>query len=170
MTRSGMHDTAASNLARVDPSVIVEVGIHLVRPQIVGVPEYQTSGASGLDLQAAIDAPQSVAPGKRVRIPTGIAVAIPQGYEGQVRPRSGLAFRHGVTVLNAPGTIDSDYTGEIEVLLVHLGSELVQLEPGQRIAQLIFAPVVQVSLNLVRASSELGITSRGAQGFGSTGD
>lgn len=107
-----------------------------------------------------------IAPGARVCVPTGWALAIPSGYEGQVRPRSGLAFRHGVTVLNAPGTIDSDYRGELQVLLVNLGAETFEITPGLRIAQLIIAPVCEVTWKL---APRLQVTERGTGGFGSTG-
>jgi dUTP pyrophosphatase len=125
-----------------------------------------TDGAAGLDLAAALDAPIRLAPGGRAAVPTGLAMAIPPGHEGQVRPRSGLARRAGVTVLNAPGTIDADYRGEVLVLLVNLGSEEALIEPGERIAQLVIAPVARP---LVEEVSELAASGRGAGGFGSTG-
>jgi dUTP pyrophosphatase len=130
------------------------------------VPEYKSAGAAGMDLVAAIDAAIEVAPGARAAIGTGLAIAVPDGWEGQVRPRSGLAREHGLTVLNAPGTIDSDYRGECVVLLVNLGARAVTIESGQRIAQLVIAPVARVH---VEAADELPGTSRGAGGFGSTG-
>jgi dUTP pyrophosphatase len=111
-------------------------------------------------------APVTLAPGARAQIPTGVAIALPRGTEGQVRPRSGLAARHGVTVLNTPGTVDADYRGEIQVILVNFGSESFAVERGLRIAQLVIAPVFQAQLSEVQ---ELGKTARGAQGFGSTG-
>jgi dUTP pyrophosphatase len=129
------------------------------------LPRYATDGAAGLDLSAAIDAPLIIAPGERALVPTGIAVALPPGHEGQVRPRSGLAVRHGVTVLNAPGTIDEDYRGEVKVALVNHGREPFVVEPGTRIAQLIVAPVTRVAVE----EGELDETSRGAGGFGHTG-
>jgi len=132
------------------------------------LPAYQSELAAGLDLLAAVpaDAPVSVAPGKWVSVPTGLVIALPPGTEGQVRPRSGLAARHGVTVLNAPGTIDADYRGEIQVLLVNFGSEAFLLTRGLRIAQLVIAPVQQATLI---EANKLDETGRGAKGFGSTG-
>lgn len=130
------------------------------------VPEYKSNGAAGMDLVAAIDAPVELAPGARAAIGTGLALAIPDGWEGQVRPRSGLAREHGVTVVNAPGTIDSDYRGEVQVLLINLGARAVTIERGQRIAQLVIAPVARVAIELADA---LDTTGRGAGGFGSTG-
>lgn len=131
------------------------------------LPGYATDGAAGLDLMAALG-PEglSIAPGSRVRVPTGLAMAIPPGYEGQVRPRSGLAAREGLTVLNAPGTIDADYRGEVQVLLVNLGDRPVTLAHGDRIAQLVVAPVTRAVLAEV---ATLDATARGAGGFGSTG-
>ncbi|MGQ7793249.1 dUTP diphosphatase [Faunimonas sp. B44] len=136
--------------------------------QGIGLPRYQSAGAAGLDLCAAVpaEAPVSLAPGARHLVPTGLAMAIPDGYEGQVRPRSGLAVRHGVTVVNAPGTIDSDYRGEVMVGLVNLGEEPVEIARGMRIAQLVFAPVTRAELVEVL---DLDATERGAGGFGSTG-
>lgn len=130
------------------------------------LPRYATDGAAGLDLSAAIDAPITLAPGARAAVPTGIAIALPPEHEGQVRPRSGLARRAGVTVVNAPGTIDEDYRGEIEVLLVNLGREDVVIRSGDRIAQLVVAPVRRVQIVAV---DELDATARGQGGFGSTG-
>ena len=130
------------------------------------VPRYMTAHAAGLDLSAALDRPIDLAPGQRTAIPTGLAIKLPDGYEAQVRPRSGLAREHGVTLVNSPGTIDSDYTGEIVVLVINHGERAVRIEPGQRIAQLVVAPVVQAELVEV---SELPATARGAGGFGSTG-
>ncbi len=128
------------------------------------LPRYMTPGAAGLDLLA--DEPVSLAPGERRVVPTGLALEIPAGYEGQVRPRSGLAMRHGVGMVNAPGTIDSDYRGEVAVLLVNHGRERVDLARGDRIAQLVVAPVVRATLVEVE---ELEASHRGAGGFGSTG-
>jgi dUTP pyrophosphatase len=132
------------------------------------LPAYQSADAAGLDLMAAVglDAPLTIAPGARALIPTGLAVALPAGTEGQVRPRSGLAARHGVTVLNAPGTIDADYRGEIQVILVNSGQESFTVTRGMRIAQLIIAPVLRVT---IRATANLDETTRGVGGFGSTG-
>jgi dUTP pyrophosphatase len=132
------------------------------------LPKYQSALAAGLDLLAAVpaDAPVVLAPGKRASIPTGIALALPPGTEGQVRPRSGLAARHGIGVLNAPGTIDADYRGEVQVLLINLGDENFEVTRGMRIAQLIIAPVSQAELIAVEKLDE---TVRGSGGFGSTG-
>ena len=130
------------------------------------VPRYMSAGAAGLDLSSAADEPITVAAGARVAVPTGLAFEIPQGFEGQVRPRSGLARKVGLTVLNAPGTIDSDYRGEVQVLLVNLGDAPHVIAPGDRIAQLIIAPV---SVAELEESSTLTDTIRGAGGFGHTG-
>lgn len=129
-------------------------------------PEYASSGAAGADLRAFLEEPLSLQPGERHVVPTGVHLEIPPGFEGQVRPRSGLAARQGITVINAPGTIDSDYRGEIMVPLVNLGDREVSIEPGDRIAQLVLAPVVQATFVDTRDLSE---TGRGAGGFGSTG-
>ena len=136
-----------------------------LRPDAV-VPRYMTDAAAGLDLVAAIDDPVTLAPGARAAVGTGLALAIPEGWEGQVRPRSGLAREHGVTVVNAPGTIDADYRGEVVVLLVNLGSAPVTIPAGQRIAQLVIAPVAQAELAV---ADELPPSGRGGGGFGSTG-
>lgn len=130
------------------------------------LPRYQTAGAAGADVCAALSEPLVVAPLQRVRVPTGLALAIPQGWEVQVRPRSGLAARDGITVLNAPGTIDSDYRGELQILLVNLSDAPVTLRRGDRVAQLVVAPAVQADFAAVGA---LDATERGAGGFGSTG-
>ncbi len=130
------------------------------------LPGYATAGAAGCDLRAAIEASLLILPGGRARVPTGIAVMIPPGYEGQVRMRSGLAYEKGLALLNAPGTVDSDYRGEIQVILANLGSEPVTLERGERIAQLVFAPVARASFEKV---DELPSSHRGEGGFGSTG-
>lgn len=131
-----------------------------------GLPEYATEGAAGLDLRAAIEEPVLLEPGERALVPTGLALALPPGYEAQVRPRSGLALRHGVTVLNAPGTIDSDYRGEVQVILINLGKKPVLIEPGERIAQLIIARYERIRWRLV---PELEATRRASGGFGHTG-
>ena len=141
------------------------VMIKKLRPDAL-VPRYMTAGAAGLDLSAALDAPIEIAVGSRVAIPTGLAIKLPEGHEGQIRPRSGLAREHGVTLVNAPGTIDADYTGPLIVLLINHGDRPVRIESGQRIAQLVIAPVVQAELTEVE---ELPSTERGAGGFGSTG-
>lgn len=130
------------------------------------LPAYQTGGAAGMDLRASIDEELLLPPMGRALIPTGIALALPPGLEAQVRPRSGLAARHGVTCLNSPGTIDSDYRGEILVVLVNLGSEPYPVRRGDRIAQLVFAPILRVSLQVV---ADLDATPRGEGGFGHTG-
>jgi dUTP pyrophosphatase len=133
------------------------------------LPHYATEGAAGLDLSADLDAPVVIPPLGRARIPTGLVIALPPGHEGQVRPRSGLAFKHGLTVLNAPGTIDEDYRGELAVLLVNLGSEAVTLSAGERVAQLVVAPVTRVRVETCTRAEELGASERGSGGFGSTG-
>jgi dUTP pyrophosphatase len=131
------------------------------------LPAYQSAGAAGLDLHAAVatDAPIMLAPGAWALIPTGIALALPPGTEGQVRPRSGLAARHGITVLNAPGTVDADYRGEVHVILVNFGPAEFRIERGMRIAQLVIAPVLRAALV---EKTALGATERGGGGFGST--
>ena len=125
-----------------------------------------TAGAAGMDLASAADGPVTLAPGARVAVPTGLELEIPEGFEGQVRPRSGLARKHGVTLTNAPGTIDWDYRGEVTVLLINLGQEPHTIAPGDRIAQLVIAPVTRVSLE---EAADLSDTARGAGGFGHTG-
>ena len=132
------------------------------------LPAYQSAHAAGLDLLAAVPAedPVVIAPGERALISTGIALALPPGTEGQIRPRSGLAVRHGVTVLNSPGTIDADYRGELHVVLVNFGSKPFSVSRGARIAQLVVAPVLHAALREVRILDD---TPRGAEGFGSTG-
>ncbi len=132
------------------------------------LPAYQSAHAAGLDLLAAVaaDAPVEIAPGGRAMIPTGIAIALPLGTEGQIRPRSGLAMRHGVTVLNAPGTIDADYRGELQIILVNHGAEAVIIRRAMRIAQLVIAPIQHV---IPVECRELNATKRQAGGFGSTG-
>jgi dUTP pyrophosphatase len=145
--------------------------LHLIRlPHGAGLelPSYETAGAAGMDLRAAVedDATLEIAPGRRVLVPTGFIMEIPQGFEAQIRPRSGLAFKNGITCLNTPGTIDSDYRGEVKVLLINHGEESFQVTRGMRIAQMVIAPVTQVNV------SEIGETTptiRGAGGFGSTG-
>jgi len=130
------------------------------------VPTYATASSAGVDLAAAVASAIALAPGERRAVPTGIALALPEGYEGQIRPRSGLALTHGITILNSPGTIDADYRGEIQIILANLGSETVVLARGQRIAQLVVAPVSRVAFDEVAA---LPASGRGAGGFGSTG-
>lgn len=130
------------------------------------LPSYATPASAGVDLAAAIATEIALAPGERASVPTGLAIALPEGYEAQVRPRSGLALRHGLTVLNSPGTIDADYRGEIQIILANLGAETVTVTRGQRIAQLVVAPVARVAWNAV---AHLPDSTRGAGGFGSTG-
>jgi dUTP pyrophosphatase len=132
----------------------------------LSLPEYQSAQAAGLDLLAAVTTDVILAPGKRAMIPTGIAIALPAGTEAQVRPRSGLAARHGVTVLNTPGTVDADYRGEIQVILINLGEEPYVVRRGARIAQLVIAPVTRATIS---ESKTLSDTGRGSGGFGSTG-
>ncbi len=148
-------------------SVDVEI-VQLPHAADLPLPAYQSTGASGLDLLAAIpaDGPVTIEPGRFATIPAGIAIALPAGFEGQVRPRSGLAARHGVTVLNTPGTIDADYRGEIAVILINHGRESFSVTRGMRIAQLVIAPIANAQLRKVEKSTE---TARGSGGFGSTG-
>jgi len=145
------------------PAVLV---LRLAEGAGLPLPAYMSAGAAGADIVAAVDAPRTLAPGERALIPTGFALEVPAGFEVQVRPRSGLAFKHGVTVLNAPGTIDSDYRGPVGVLLVNLGSEPFTIARGDRIAQLIVAPVARA---LFGEAAAIGASDRGAGGFGSTG-
>ena len=142
--------------------------IRLPHGEGLPLPAYETSGASGMDLRAAVpeDEPVTLKPMARHAVPTGLAFALPGGFEAQVRPRSGLAARHGITCLNTPGTIDADYRGEVKVILINLGEEDVVIRRGDRIAQLVIAPVVQASWTEVESLEE---TARGAGGFGSTG-
>ena len=132
----------------------------------LALPAYASGGAAGMDLLAAVDADLVLLPGARAAVPTGLAIAIPDGHEAQVRPRSGLALKHGLTVANAPGTIDSDYRGELKVLLVNLGDAPVTIARGMRIAQLVVAPVTRATW---REVASLDTTPRGHGGFGSTG-
>jgi len=145
----------------------LEVAIEILpHGQGLPLPAYATAGSAGADLMAALEAPLVLPPGGRALVPTGIAIAMPEGFEAQVRPRSGLALRHGITVLNSPGTIDSDYRGEVGVLLVNFGSESVTIARGERIAQLVVGAVRQV--HWVNTAG-LPASRRGAQGFGSSG-
>ena len=132
----------------------------------VSLPKYETSGSSGMDLSANIDAKINIEPGKTAIIPTGLALSIPKGFEIQIRPRSGLAAKQKISVLNTPGTIDSDYRGEIKVILINLSQESFKVEKGLRIAQMVVCPVVQAQLKEV---NDLNETARGEGGFGSTG-
>jgi dUTP pyrophosphatase len=151
-------------LAAVVPDLLLAV--RRVGNVVVPLPRYQTRGSAGMDLHAALEAPVTVLPLGRAKIPTGLAIALPDKFEGQIRPRSGLAARSGLTVLNAPGTIDSDYRGEVQVLLVNLSDAPVTIAPLERIAQLVVAPVAHAELVEVETLED---TARGAGGYGSTG-
>lgn len=142
------------------------IRVQVLRSTGSPLPAYATADSAGMDLRAHLDKPLRLAPGERVLIPTGLRLEIPPGYEAQVRPRSGLALRRGLTVLNAPGTIDADYRGDVGVILVNLSPDPQQIEPGERIAQLLFAPVTRAQLVEV---SQLADSTRGGGGFGSTG-
>lgn len=147
----------------------VSIELKALHPELgksIPLPTRMSAAAAGFDLAAAVDAPITLAPGERRLIPCGFAVALPEGYEAQIRPRSGLAFKHGITCLNTPGTIDSDYRGEVKVLLINLGQEAFAIEPGLRIAQMVIGRVPNVELQVVAA---LSATPRGAGGWGSTG-
>ena len=145
----------------------MKVGLkRLANGRDLALPHYATVGAAGLDLLAAIEGEFELRPGQRAAIPCGISIELPQGVEAQVRPRSGLALNHGVTVLNAPGTIDSDFRGEVVVLLVNLGQQAYTVAPGERVAQMVIAPVSRAT---VEEAVELSATERGAGGFGHTG-
>lgn len=133
------------------------------------MPVYATSGAAALDLTARLDAPMTLAPGARAAVPTGLIIELPSGHEGQVRPRSGLALKHGITCLNSPGTIDEDYRGEVKVILANLGQEPYVISSGDRIAQLVVAPVTRVAVVEAASVNELSSTARAGSGFGSTG-
>jgi dUTP pyrophosphatase len=142
--------------------------VRLPHAQGLELPTYGTPGAAGMDLRAAIpeDAPITLAPGERAMVPTGLSIAVPEGFEAQVRPRSGLAVKHGISCVNTPGTIDSDYRGEVHVVLINLGQEPFTLRRGERIAQMVIAAYARVEWEEVEALTE---TARGAGGFGSTG-
>ena len=142
------------------------IQVRVVRKTQHALPEYETSQSAGMDLRADLEETVALDPGGRTLIPTGLYIEIPAGYEAQVRPRSGLALKRGLTVLNAPGTIDADYRGEVGVILVNLSQEVQSVEPGARIAQLLFAPVTRCQLVEVDVLSQ---TERGRGGFGSTG-
>jgi len=154
-------DTAS----RSTPELLV---VRLPHGEGLDLPTYETPGSAGMDLRAAVaeSVPLEIAPGGRFAVPTGLIMQIPHGFEGQVRPRSGLALKSGITCLNTPGTIDSDYRGEVKVILANLGAEPFTVSRGMRIAQLVIAPVVQARISLRDAVDE---TARGAGGFGSTG-
>lgn len=147
------------------PALRVPLLVKRLSP-LATIPAYQSEHAAGLDLHAAIEAPTTIAPGAILLVPCGFAVAFPPGFELQVRPRSGLATRFGISMPNAPGTIDADYRGEVKVPLINLGREAFTVEPGMRIAQAVLAPVVRAAIEEV---AELDETARGAGGFGSTG-
>ena len=132
----------------------------------VPLPKYETQGSSGMDLSANIKSTMHINPGKKQIIPTGIAISVPEGFEVQIRPRSGLAARHNITVLNTPGTIDADYRGELKVILINLGQETFKIEKGFRIAQMVLCPIIKAEIEEVE---NLNNTERGAGGFGSTG-
>ena len=140
--------------------------IKLLNGADLPLPDYATADSAGLDLMAAIDAPKALAPGERALIPSGLAIALPGGYEAQVRPRSGLAYKNGITVLNSPGTIDADYRGEVGIILINHGDEPFVIERGMRIAQLVITAVSQLIWDEVETLPE---TTRGEEGFGSTG-
>ena len=150
----------------MEPTVCIQV-VRLPHGQNIDLPKYETSGSVGMDLCAAISEPLLLQPGHRFLVPTGIAVAIPNGYEAQVRPRSGLAIKNGLTCLNSPGTIDSDYRGEIKVIMINHGTVDFTIEPKMRIAQIIFAPITKITWKPVVSLSE---TDRGDGGFGHTGE
>lgn len=143
----------------------IEIPVRKLRPEAI-IPVYMTDFAAGMDLHAALAKEQTLQPGERTLIPTGLALAIPPGYEGQVRPRSGLALKKGIALVNAPGTIDADYRGEIGIILINHGHEVVTIAPGERIAQLVITAVARASLSL---ADELPPTRRDAGGFGHTG-
>jgi dUTP pyrophosphatase len=145
---------------------MAELTVRVRRGTSNDLPAYETAHSAGLDLRAHLDQPLSLAPGARALIPTGLRLEIPAGYEAQVRPRSGLALKRGLTVLNAPGTIDADYRGDVGVILVNLSDTEQRIEPGDRVAQLVFAPVTRVRWEEV---GKLGDSDRGTGGFGSTG-
>jgi dUTP pyrophosphatase len=134
----------------------------------LALPAYETADAAGMDLRAAVEdaSPITLNPGARAMVPTGLTIALPSGYEAQVRPRSGLAAKHGITCLNSPGTIDADYRGEVKVILINLGAEPFVIKRGERIAQMVIAPVTRAELQVVASLDE---TKRGTGGFGSTG-
>lgn len=145
---------------------MTQVRVSIINLSSNALPEYQTIHAAGMDLRAGISESIVLKPGERRLIPTGLKIALPDGYEAQIRPRSGLALKHGITCLNSPGTIDADYRGEIGVILINLGQEPFEIKPGERIAQMVVAPYSRVDWHEV---SELPATDRGEGGFGSTG-
>jgi dUTP pyrophosphatase len=155
--------------SRLTPDLRPELRVvRLPHGEGLDLPAYETPGSAGMDLRAAVEEgrPLEIGPGGRCAVPTGLVMEIPEGFEGQVRPRSGLALKSGVTCLNTPGTIDSDYRGEVKVILANLGNEPFAVTRGMRIAQMVIAPVVQARIRLEQSVSE---TTRGTGGFGSTG-
>lgn len=148
------------------PPVPGPIHVHVVHTAPHPLPTYETTGSAGMDLRAHLTDSIDLAPGARVLVPTGVRLEIPGGYEAQVRPRSGLALKRGLTVLNAPGTIDADYRGDVGVILINLSAETQRIEPGERIAQLVFAPLTRADLIEVQVIAD---SARGAGGFGSTG-
>ncbi len=144
----------------------MQVTVRVRNASAYPLPQYQTAGSAGVDLYANLPQPQVLLPGERSLVPTGLFIELPAGWEAQIRPRSGLAWRYGVTILNTPGTIDADYRGEIQVILINLGQAPFTIEPGMRIAQMIFAPVGRV---VWQVDVDLGASERGAGGFGHTG-
>ena len=167
LTARAVEAIAAAMTGTSSPAPVLGV-VRLPHGQGLALPAYESAGAAGMDLRAAVpeDRPLILLPGRRAAVPTGLVLEIPQGYEGQVRPRSGLALKHGITCLNAPGTVDCDYRGEVKVILANLGDEGFAVERGMRIAQLVLAPVVQLGVEERRTASD---TARGTGGFGSTG-
>lgn len=149
----------------ITPAIAI---VRLPHADGLDLPSYETAGSAGMDLRAAVPEhePLRLKPGARSLVPTGLILELPEGFEAQVRPRSGLAFKHGITCLNTPGTIDSDYRGEVKVLLINLGEDAFDIARGMRIAQMVVTPVVQVRVEVRDSASE---TKRGAGGFGSTG-
>lgn len=143
-----------------------KIKVKIINQSPNALPEYATEGSAGMDLRANLAAPLVLRPMERQLVPTGLFIELPQGYEAQVRPRSGLAIKHGITCLNSPGTIDSDYRGELKVILINLSQEEQTLHPGDRIAQMVVSPVVQIGWETVAA---IGETARNAGGFGHTG-
>jgi dUTP pyrophosphatase len=146
--------------------IMSNIRVKIINQSPHPLPAYATEGSAGMDLRANLSAPVELQPLERHMVPTGIFIELPPGYEAQVRPRSGLAARHGITCLNSPGTVDSDYRGELKVILINLSSEVQVLQPGDRIAQLVVCPVVRVNWEEVE---EIGVTGRNAGGFGHTG-
>jgi dUTP pyrophosphatase len=144
----------------------LKVEVKRINSSDLPMPKYMTEGSVGMDLYAAVKENIIIKPGEIVLIPTGLAMKIPSGYEGQIRPRSGLALKNGITVLNTPGTIDNDYRGEIKIILINYGKDEFTVKRGDRIAQIVFCPVVKANLEIV---SNLDVTERGGEGFGHTG-